>query len=306
MTFRYARHTVDIERLIGFYTDIAGLKKLGGFKDHAGYDGVFLGNENNNWHLEFTQSADKPTSISDEDDALVFYLNTRIEVAKLKEKIEKTQLPILKAKNPYWQEHGLMTADPDGHRVIFSYKEMKLSSKDDMTQQIIAEGISNWDELTKFVQALPYGRNANRADLSLVLKEKQGTCSSKHAFLKKVAELNHIPDVKLIIGLYRMNNKNTPKIGTELIDNNLEYVPEAHCYLKLNNQRIDFTSLSSDINNLIGDVIEEQEISPEQVNEYKVQYHQAFVREWITREQIPFTFEEVWKVREQCIANLSM
>ncbi|AOY44171.1 MULTISPECIES: hypothetical protein [Psychrobacter] len=43
MKFRYARHTNNLGTLIDFYQNIIGLEKLGGFKDHNGYDGVFLG-----------------------------------------------------------------------------------------------------------------------------------------------------------------------------------------------------------------------------------------------------------------------
>ncbi|WP_394338496.1 hypothetical protein [Epilithonimonas hispanica] len=46
---------------------------LGEFKEHNGYDGVFLVKENENWHLEFTQDNNIPESKSDNDDILVFY-----------------------------------------------------------------------------------------------------------------------------------------------------------------------------------------------------------------------------------------
>ena len=42
----------------------------------------------------------------------------------------------------------------------------------------------SFEELIVKVKNLPYGRNANRYDFSLVLSENKGTCSSKHAFLK--------------------------------------------------------------------------------------------------------------------------
>ena len=41
MKFRYARHTNNLDTLIDFYQNVIGLEKLGGFKDHNGYDGVF-------------------------------------------------------------------------------------------------------------------------------------------------------------------------------------------------------------------------------------------------------------------------
>ena len=64
MQFRYARHTNNLGPLIKFYTEIIGLEKLGEFKDHDNYDGVFLGHKNSDWHLEFTVSQEKkPTTL---------------------------------------------------------------------------------------------------------------------------------------------------------------------------------------------------------------------------------------------------
>ena len=75
------------------------------------------------------------------------------------------------------------------------------TSTDPLTQQIRNLGIDTWEDLLIYVKNISYGRNANREDLSLVLKENKGTCSSKHAFLKEIANLNKIPNVKLIIGI---------------------------------------------------------------------------------------------------------
>ena len=124
--------------------------------------------------------------------------------------------------------------------------DYNLTSTDTLTIQIKALGLNTWGDLIKYVKSLPYGRNENRQDLSLVLNEKKGTCSSKHAFLKLVADLNQIPNIKLIIGLYKMSQENTPKIGNELSKNGIDFIPEAHCYLQINNEKIDITSNSSD------------------------------------------------------------
>ncbi|MFC0345405.1 hypothetical protein ACFFH5_14500 [Epilithonimonas hispanica] len=56
-----------------FLYQILDFKILGEFKEHNGYDGVFLVKENENWHLEFTQDNNIPESKSDNDDILVFY-----------------------------------------------------------------------------------------------------------------------------------------------------------------------------------------------------------------------------------------
>jgi hypothetical protein len=180
-----------------------------------------------------------------------------------------------------------------------------LNSSDDLTKIARNYGLNNWDELTKFIQELPYGRNKNRTNFELVLIEKKGTCSSKHSTLKEIANRNNFPDVKLILGIYKMNNINTPKIGNELSKNSIEFLPEAHCYLKINDVRIDLTTKKSDFKRIESDIIEEIEIQPSQVGEFKVDYHKNFIRNWLTKVDLNFNFDQIWQIREQCISNLT-
>jgi len=303
--FRYARHTSDLKKIEEFYTEIVGLEKLGGFEKHNNYSGLFLGQNNCNWHLEFTTSKDQPKSYSDEDDILVFYVNSEIELARIKKTLNQKNINLEIPKNPYWKENGIMISDPDNFKIVFSVKQLDFNSNDNLTTLIKEKGIKNWSELIEFTRNLSYGRNQNREDFSLVMKENKGTCSSKHSFLKKIADLNNFDNIKLILGMYRMNNFNTPKIGTTIIENGLKYIPEAHCYLKLNNRRIDITNNNSDIDNLIADIIEETEIDPEQVTTYKVEYHKKYLQNWVKENRIEMDFEKVWEIREQCIKKLA-
>jgi len=180
----------------------------------------------------------------------------------------------------------------------------QLLSSDSLTLQVKQLEIGTWEELSAFVKQIPYGRNANREDLSLVLKENKGTCSSKHAFLKEIATQNNIPNVELIIGLYKMNEANT-KIGTTLSENSIAYIPEAHCYLKVNGERLDVTSKEADFEKIKADLLEEIVIEPFQVGQFKIDYHQKFIQNWLSSTNSDCTFEKIWKIREQCIENLS-
>jgi hypothetical protein len=163
----------------------------------------------------------------------------------------------------------------------------------------------NFETLIEKVKNIPYGRNANRYDFSLVLSENKGTCSSKHAFLKDFADNNRIQNVKLYIGIFKMNEVNTPKIGDLLSNNKIEYIPEAHCYLKINQVPVDVTTVDSFYDKIKQDIVEEIEITPNQVSDFKVTYHKAFLKNWIKETNQNNTFEEIWEIREQCISKLS-
>lgn len=181
----------------------------------------------------------------------------------------------------------------------------KLVAKDELTTLAKRRGIESWDQLIHYVKNLPYGRNQNRTDFSLVFTESKGTCSSKHALLKSIAVTNKVLHVVLIIGIYRMNHLNTPKIGSILIDKGIEYLPEAHCYLKINGIRTDVTTRKSAFHKIEKDIIQEKEIEAVQVGNFKVAYHKDFMKHWLKETKLKFSFDEVWQIRESCIANLT-
>ncbi len=162
-----------------------------------------------------------------------------------------------------------------------------------------------FETLIDKVKNIPYGRNSNRLDFSLVLSENKGTCSSKHAFLKDFADKNNIQNIKLYIGIFKMNEQNTAKIAPLLSENKINYIPEAHCYLKINNQPIDATTTDSFYEKIKNEIIEEIEIIPNQVSEFKVKYHKNFLKKWILETNQSHTFEEIWQIREQCITRLA-
>lgn len=182
----------------------------------------------------------------------------------------------------------------------------KLTAKDALTQQLNTIGISTWTQLIAYIKQLPYGRTSNRTDLSLVITEQKGTCSSKHALLKKVADLNEIKGIDLVIGIYKMSETNTPGIGNELSQNDLSYIPEAHCYLKVDGKQTDYTATDASFEKIKNDILEEIAITPDQITQFKVDYHQAYLKSWLETNEHHRTFEEVWQIREKCIYNLSV
>lgn len=183
--------------------------------------------------------------------------------------------------------------------------DILLSSSEIISALLIEQGITTWDQAMKHIQQLPYGRNANRKDLSLVISEGKGTCSSKHALLKAIADENKIDGVKLILGIYKMTEDNTPGIGNHISKSGLSYIPEAHCYLKLNGERKDFTSPSSSISRINNVILCETEIAPGQVSVWKVDFHRQFIKTWRISEGIEMKFDAIWALREKCITALS-
>ena len=175
-----------------------------------------------------------------------------------------------------------------------------------ITEAFLARGICAFQSAARYLHHLPYGRNTNRADFRLVLDEGCGTCSTKHALLAELAREQQIP-VALTLGIYAMHERNTPGVGPILEQYGLSFLPEAHCYLTYAKSRVDITRSGVEANESIAQFLHEETITPAQIGEYKVELHQKFLRAWLVNEKraVGRTFEEIWGIREECIAALA-
>jgi len=155
------------------------------------------------------------------------------------------------------------------------------------------------------VRNLPYRRNSDKDDPYCVLSGGGGTCSTKHALLKRLADENGISDVRLMLGIFMMDRQNTPKITAVLNKYKLNEMPEAHNYLRWKDQVLDFTSKNSVPEDFISRLVQEIEIQPDQIMDFKIKYHQNFLRQYLDKNpSVPYPLEEFWRIREECIAAL--
>jgi hypothetical protein len=161
-------------------------------------------------------------------------------------------------------------------------------------------------DAARLVYRLPYGRTSSRDNLLAVLTEGRGTCSSKHALLAELATELGLP-VVLMLGIYLMNERNTPGVGRVLAHHGLAEIPEAHCYLIHDNARIDVTRDIACRSEAIAALLHEEQIAPPRVSLYKVHMHQEFLRHWLQTIGLAksWTLDELWRVREECIAALA-
>jgi catechol 2,3-dioxygenase-like lactoylglutathione lyase family enzyme len=116
---RVARPTDDLDALLPFYRDGLGLSVLYRFQDHAGFDGVMLGEPGAPYHFEFTRAhghaaGHAPTS----DNLLVFYLPAEAEWTAAVERMRAAGFEPVPSFNPYWDRNGRTFEDPDGYRVV--------------------------------------------------------------------------------------------------------------------------------------------------------------------------------------------
>ncbi|MBI3246032.1 MAG: hypothetical protein HYZ50_05955 [Deltaproteobacteria bacterium] len=175
-----------------------------------------------------------------------------------------------------------------------------------MSADFLARGIGDCRAAGCYLHRLPYGRNTDRANFRLVLPEGRGTCSTKHALLAELAREQELP-LLLTLGIYEMHERNTPGVGYILGRYGLPFIPEAHCYLTYRGRRIDVTRSGVEPTEPIDRFLYEETIVPEHIGDYKVHMHQRFLREWVVSTDFAGnrSFDEVWAIREACIAALS-
>ena len=93
----------------------SGSTRSGGFRDHNGYDGVFLAVPGTGGHLEFTDGGEHPAPEPHPESLLVLYLGEERAVQAVPARLD---LDPVAPVNPYWAEHGVTFEDPDGFRVV--------------------------------------------------------------------------------------------------------------------------------------------------------------------------------------------
>jgi hypothetical protein len=103
MQLRIARHTDRLDEVVAFYRDGLGLAEIGGFRDHDGYDGVFLEVPGTGAHLEFTSGGEHRAPEPHPESLLVLYLGDDAQVRAVADRLRIE--PVAPA-NPYWAEHG--------------------------------------------------------------------------------------------------------------------------------------------------------------------------------------------------------
>lgn len=180
--------------------------------------------------------------------------------------------------------------------------------KGDISRRFTDVGCKTVSDAFDYIRHLAYGRNSDKSNLLTVFSEQKGTCSTKHALLKLLHDEQGIPGFHLVLGIFIMGGNYHAGVGQLLAEYGLESLPEAHNYLKFHGEIIDSTKPDSGPEHFERQLIYEEYIEPQDITDYKVRVHQRAIFEWQKSigEKIPYTAEELWLIREQCILILGL
>jgi len=166
-------------------------------------------------------------------------------------------------------------------------------------------GVNLLSGALEWAHQLPYGRNSDRADYMLIFSEGCGTCSTKHAVLAALCRENGI-EAQLQVAICKLDTELDPNVASFLDGLGISFFPEAHCYLRYADRDIDVT-FPDQPSTLKAKVLQSFPIGPEQIGQHKLTLHYEYLAHWLVEQKLDkrFTFDEVWRLREEWIASLS-
>ncbi|MGW2014260.1 VOC family protein [Streptomyces sp. NPDC001927] len=117
---RVARPSRDLAAAERFYVDGLGLDVLWRTTERVPgeHDLLMVGPRNGPWHFELTHDPEHPLEPTPTvDDLFVLYLGESADESLI-DRLTAAGGTRVAAHNPYWDEHGVTIADPDGYRLV--------------------------------------------------------------------------------------------------------------------------------------------------------------------------------------------
>ena len=121
---RIARPVSDLARTRTMYCRGLGLRVVGSFEDHDGFDGLMLGMAGTSYHFEFTYCRANPVvPTPTREDLTVFYLLSSPQWYDVCNKVRAAGFKQVVSSNPYWDVRGHTYEDFDGYRIVLQNAE---------------------------------------------------------------------------------------------------------------------------------------------------------------------------------------
>jgi catechol 2,3-dioxygenase-like lactoylglutathione lyase family enzyme len=117
---RIARPSRDLAAAERFYVSALGLQVVWRTTERVPgkHDLLMVGPAGGNWHFEFTNDPEQPLDPTPTvEDLFVVYLAEPVG-DDLVNRLLAAGGSRVASHNPYWDEHGVTVADPDGYRLV--------------------------------------------------------------------------------------------------------------------------------------------------------------------------------------------
>lgn len=123
---RIARPVSDLAATQAMYSRGLGLRVIGAFENHDGFDGMMLGVAGSDYHFEFTRSREHPVvPTPTAEDLVIFYIPKSAEWQRTCADMLAAGFKRVVAFNPYWDVRGRTYEDRDGYRIVLQNDEWR-------------------------------------------------------------------------------------------------------------------------------------------------------------------------------------
>ena len=129
---RIARPVSNLAQSCDMYCHGLGLRLVGSFEDHDGFDGVMLAFDGGgDYHFEFTHCraglvVPRPTP----EDLVVLYVPSLPEWESSCRRMLRAGFKPVRSFNPYWDANGRTYEDRDGYRTVLNHSDWSNFNQD--------------------------------------------------------------------------------------------------------------------------------------------------------------------------------
>ncbi|MEM8805574.1 MAG: hypothetical protein AAGF01_06065 [Cyanobacteria bacterium P01_G01_bin.38] len=118
--------------------------------------------------------------------------------------------------------------------------DTEIQNRGEVSKILLGLGLKTFQAACHYVKAMPYGLNTNSENSLILFEEGQGTCTTKHGAIARLAQELKLPVYKNL-GFYRLNDTIVTGISAILEPCGLSFIPQIHCFLEYENYRVDLT-----------------------------------------------------------------
>ncbi len=124
---------------------------------------------------------------------------------------------------------------------IHCLPNVEIQSVGPIAEKFMEQGIKTFHEACYWTQQLTYGPNSSTMDSIILFEERQGTCTTKHGVMARLAAELGLPVYKNL-GFYRLNDDIVTGINAIIKPYGLSFIPQTHCFLNYLSISVDLTA----------------------------------------------------------------
>jgi hypothetical protein len=180
--------------------------------------------------------------------------------------------------------------------------DLEIQAKGVISEQFIRRGITTVHDACFWILNLEYGSNTNSEDSLILFEEMQGTCTTKHGVIARLALELGLP-ISKHLGFYRLNDQIVTGVTEIIRPYGLSFIPQIHCFLAYATFRVDLTAGNCNgKNQIIDDYDFVVPVEPDLTVEREKQIYIEYLQKYFTfvPELKQLTISQILELLDRC------